>query len=118
MTKTLWPEKAPDGSVRVAIRLRASRNKRSALEAVLNEWREQTSRRTDLNESLRRDPYLVPRSDDEFDIVLEGRSGSKLWRDWLVSLSADIDQKEPEVQREGFWDLVSGKPNPASIRRP
>lgn len=117
MTRTLWPQKAPDGSVRVAIRLRASRNKHSALEAILTGWREQISRRVDLTESLRRDPYLVSRSDDEVDIVLEGRSGSKLWRDWLVSLSADIDQKEPDVQREGFWDLVSGHPNPASIRR-
>lgn len=117
MTRNLWPQKAPDGSVRVAIRLRASQDQQNALEAILSEWREQISRTTDLHTSLRRDPYLVLRTDNEIDIVLEGRSGSKLWRDWLVSLSADIDQKKPDVQREGFWDLVSGQPNPASIRR-
>lgn len=116
MSRVLWPRKADDGSVRVAVRLSATPDQREALEGLLAEWVKQISVRAPLSDSLQRSPYMVPRSNDEVDIVFESRPGNRLWRDWLVSLSADIDEKKPDIRRRGFWDLISGEPNPASIR--
>lgn len=116
MSRSLWPQKREDGSVLVAVRLRAAPSLVREIEALLANWKSWISaeRRVDLGESLIRDPYIVAHSGDVVDVVFEGRSGSRLWRDWLVSFTSELKRAHPELKREGFWDLVGGSPNPAS----
>jgi hypothetical protein len=71
----------------------------------------------DLMLTLSRQPYLADRGNGLVDVVFEGRPDSKLWRDWMVSFARYIEETVPGMQRQGFWDLVANKPNPASLPR-
>lgn len=117
MSRSLWPQKRDDGSVVVAVRLRVAPSVVPDIEALLANWMSwiSTERHVDLAQSLNRDPYVVERSGGVVDIVFEGRSGSRLWRDWLVSFTSELNHARPDVVRAGFWDLVGGSPNSASL---
>ena len=74
-------------------------------------------RGVDLGESLVQPPYTREAA-DIVDVVFEGKAGSRLWRDWMVSFTSDLTKALPELEAEGFVDLVGGEVRALSLRGP
>ena len=112
MPEPLWPTRRPDGTVSVAARYRvesteAFRELEVRVEARIGAFADSNGWK--LLPELLRNPYLVRRQDDLVDVVFDGTSHSRKWRDWLVFLVGDLrDRPIPEVSLVGLWDLVSG----------
>jgi hypothetical protein len=62
------------------------------------------------------DPYTSERAEGVLVIVVDGRPGSRLWKDYLVLLARGVP-RIPGITFEGFWDLNTNTPHPASLRR-
>jgi len=69
-----------------------------------------------LRRELLTDPYVIEREDGALDIVVEGRPGSRLWKEYLAELAVDVPHV-PGIDYKGFWDLVTNTVHPASLVR-
>lgn len=109
----LWPTRRPDGTVKVAARCKVDTaeafNKLGArVDARVDTFA--ASKGWQVLPELTRNPYLVHRDSNVVDIVFDGSSQSRRWRDWLVLVVRDLrDDPIAAVSLVGFWDLVSGR---------
>ena len=118
MSPHMWPELQPDGTVRVALRFPvASERDADVVRKRLDNWQHwlRDTRGVRFEETLVKDPYVVLNV-DSLDVVFEGRRGSKRWKDWLVSFTREMSDREPGIQGRAFVDLVGGETRP--ITRP
>ena len=115
----IFPSRRADGSLSVAARYSVSdTSQRKLINDYVAQWireRPVLSKERQRHELLT-DPYIVERPDGLLDIVFEGRPGSRLWKDYLGLLVRDVPHV-PGIAFEGFWDLVTNTPHPASMRR-
>jgi hypothetical protein len=66
----------------------------------------------DLSEDLRQLPRIESAGPSHVDLVFDGTSTSRRWKDWLVELTREITEASDSVSLEGFQDLVSGRFRP------
>lgn len=119
LNKALFPSHRADGSISVAARYSVSDASVGRLiHDYVAEWIRNKSAdyRTVMLRELLREPFVVDRNNHRIDIVVEGRPDSRLWKDYLAVLVKDVPRLSG-IAFEGFWDLVTNTPHPASLRR-
>jgi hypothetical protein len=52
----------------------------------------------------------VERDGDTILVIFEGKSDAKLWKDWLVAVTQDVERALDNVRFSEFYDLVAGRP--------
>ena len=115
----LFPSRRNDGSLSVSARYSVSdTGQKKLIQDYVAQWTigRPSRSRDGLRRALVRDPYVVERVDGRLDIVLDVRPGSRMWKNYMALLVRDVPHL-PGITYEGFWDLVTGKVHPASVRR-
>lgn len=117
MAGQLFPRERDDGSFTVAARFTVpNADARDLIRQRVSTWvagrveREQVDVLADLS-SL---PRVEEVDSSTADVVFEGRPGSRLWKGFMVELTQELS--DGQAAFVGFWDLVAGKPHPASVR--
>jgi hypothetical protein len=119
LDRPAFPSRRKDGSMSVASRYSVSSTsqKKLIVDHVAQWIRERpVDEKERLRRELLRDPYVVERRDGLLDIVVEGRPGSRLWKEYLAEVVRDVPHL-PGIAYEGFWDLVTNRVHPASLVR-
>jgi len=109
-----FPELRDDGTFTVRARFRAQRP--DAAVRLEQHVRLAVQRRTeDRPEIFLRDFMSLPRVEratpETLDVVFDGRSGSRLWKDWVIALTQEVEMLEG-VHFLTFQDGVSGRQHP------
>jgi hypothetical protein len=71
----------------------------------------------DLLEDLDRPPW-VEQTDEGIDVVSEGRPGTRMWKDWMVSFTSWVDSADQGVRPVAFIDRISGRTRPHTSTAP
>jgi hypothetical protein len=116
MATALFPHKREDGSFAVAARFAVSgTNTAESIRQRAAAW--VSTRTADGPASLLADfsslPEVQQASPDTLDVVFDDRPGSRRWKDWMVALTQELTSVDGAAF-VGFWDLVTGRPHPAS----
>jgi hypothetical protein len=101
----------PDGTFTIAARFDASARLLENIRAEVTNSIETRTRR----DNVSFDAAFVSSPRVEIDgetvlIIFDGRAGARLWKDWLVAVTRDVDTALDDVSFRGFYDLVAGKP--------
>jgi hypothetical protein len=113
----LFPQRRHDGSFSVAARFSAGSD--DALKAARDyvaAWldRKTGNEHVNFGEEFRRPIRVEPVGKHGFDIVFDCHPHSVMWKGWMVELTQRV-RWIPGITFQGFWDLVSGAPHPASV---
>jgi hypothetical protein len=119
MSQSKFPSTRTDGTASISARFEVPDE--AAKKAVMNrlaEWlRCKAIEGIDLRDDLGSEPHLVEVAPDGLDVVFDPMIGSRYWKDWMVSLTADITKSVEGTTLIGFYDLVSNTRHPASAWR-
>jgi hypothetical protein len=120
VTRALFPHQRDDGSFTVAARFAVSgADTTESVRRRLAAW--VSARNADWPDGLLGDFFSPPEihqaGPDTLDVVFEGRPGSRMWKGWMVDLTRELRSVEGTAFA-GFWDLVTGRSHPASVRPP
>jgi hypothetical protein len=120
MQQPRFPRTREDGSITVAARFSVAEiaTLRCVQDFVAGWLRGLTATgHVDLLEEMTVLPHVLATEPASIDVVFDGRSGSRRWKDWLVLLTRDLTTSLPELKFVGFCDLVSGTAHPASVEQ-
>ena len=117
-----FPQRRDDGTFSVAARYRVTADAAGVAESVramLDHWlRKKTDvDRVDLRSEFATLPHVeTVDSPDTGDIIVvfDGLATSVLWKGLMVEMVREAEAIEG-LAFAGFWDLVNGRPHPASI---
>lgn len=107
--ESLWPSQREDGTVSVAVRLELSQVASIKLiKRRVAEWfAEKTAAGIDLGRDLSTPPSVEILEPSGIDVVFNGTSGSRRWKDWMVDVTRELTAIGG-VRFVGFEDRVSG----------
>jgi hypothetical protein len=120
MAERVFPRTREDGSFTVAARFTLSQADAADLVSrQLGEWitQQNSTEHVDLLADLSSLPRIELVDPTTVDLIFEGRPGSQLWKGLLVDLTKQLTSRAPATLI-GFWDLVAGRPHPASVGPP
>jgi hypothetical protein len=105
----LWPSKRDDGTVSVAVRLEvAELVSIKAVKRCVAQWfAEKSGAGIDLARDLSTPPHTEIVGPAGIDVVFDGTSNSRRWKDWMVDLTRELYVLSG-VRVCGFEDRVSG----------
>ena len=114
MSPAVWPVSRSDGSVSVAVRFAfASTEARVRLEGIVTRWLDgRQDDGVDLNRDLTSLPVVTDGPAGTADVVIEGRSGSRMWKDWMVYITTTVESEDHEIKATQFIDLIGGGVRP------
>lgn len=106
----LWPDKRADGGVTVAVRfVGPGPDLTREVGRLLASWEAEVFRSgRDLLADLDRSPW-VEATEDGVEVVFEGRSGNRTWKDWMVWLTSYVDASDVDVRHVAFADRIGGR---------
>ena len=114
MSQQRFPARRPNGTFSVAARFsRPDLESLDRLVAFVSGWVVATSRYTAMLKELASPPQAVVGS-ESVDVVFEGLSHARQWKDWMVFLVQDVTASNPGVRLLSFYDLVADAPHPAT----
>ena len=113
--RQVFPQHRSDGSATVAAVFREPLSGVvDEVELAFADWRNVLSH-VDITLDLAEEP-VARQSDEGFRIVFEIRPGSRLWRDWAVSLVNAVRTRLGAGSFAGFFDYVSGRMHTAVLQ--
>jgi hypothetical protein len=103
-----WPSKREDGTVSVSVRLEVSAvaSIKPVKMRVAQWFAEKSAAGVDLGRDLSTPPYTEIVGPSGIDVVFNGTSDSRMWKDWMVDLTRELSAVSG-VRVCGFEDRVS-----------
>lgn len=117
MTGRIFPRRRDDGSFSVAIRYAILRDEavttaRDHVEAWVR--MKEGIDLPALREEFTQVPHVELLDGSTLDVVFECSSSATLWKGLMIELAGEL-RTINGIRRSGFWDLVTGRPHPASL---
>ena len=114
MSQQRFPARRPNGTFSVAARFSLpDLESLDRLIAFVSGWVVATSRYTAMLKELASPPQVVVGS-ESLDVVFEGLTHARQWKDWMVFLVQDVTASNPGIRLLSFYDLVADAPHPAT----
>ena len=119
MPRPLFPQRRDDGTFSVAIRYRVPAGDPEVVDSLRSALARWLAEKTDVHHvDLKTEFAVVPHVDVEESgdvlVVFDGLPTSFLWKGLMVEASRELELIDG-ADFAGFWDLVTGRPHPASV---
>ena len=116
----LFPQRRDDGTFSVAIRYQvpaAETGVPDAIRGALGRWlaKKVDVHHVDLEKEFAVPPHVDVKESGDVLVVFDGLRTSFLWKGLMVEVAREMEPIEGAVF-VGFWDLVTGRPHPGSVR--
>lgn len=114
----LFPHRREDGTFSVAIRYRLpAAGIAVAIRSALDAWltKKVDVHRVDMEKEFASLPHVDIEDSGDVLIVFDGLRTSVLWKGLMVEVAREMEPIEG-AEFAGFWDLVTGRPHPGSVR--
>ncbi|MEY9933965.1 hypothetical protein ABH926_008628 [Catenulispora sp. GP43] len=119
--RPLFPQRRDDGTFSVAIRYRVPAGDPAIADAIrsaLGLWlrKKLDVHHVDMDAEFADLPHTEVEESGDVLVVFDGLPNSFLWKGLMVEVAREMEPIDGATYA-GFWDLVAGRPHPASVRR-
>jgi hypothetical protein len=117
LTSVVFPRRRDDGSFTIRVRF-SSLECAGVVRDVVASWIDRKIHQDDVDllRDFSRFPHVEVARSAQVDVVFDGRADSRMWKDWMVQLTAEL-RSRPGLSSSfvGFWDDEAGSFHPGHV---